>query len=204
MNLETASYISLLLLSTAACSGRTTGENLGVEGEALSDEDDCDTVSANKATSGLPGDWLSPSSYDVTGCHAAYRLNANAYVGLDLVNDPNLVHVLEYGDTVPATRAECEKLRFGLYIWERLPGGGTDYVGSEWKWGRWSGSCIVPSIQPVEEFGLPNIVEPLRLRVQENYRFAMSARRYTRSLDSSSSFTTKKIRSAVREYDAGS
>lgn len=200
MNIKDASRISLLVFSTAACSGHTSETasegSLGADSEALSEDDDCDTVSANKTTSGMPGNWTTSASYDVSGCHAAYRLDATNYIGLDLVSDPNKVHVLGYGDSVPTTRSECEKLRFGLYIWE-----GSDFIDADWNWGSWSGgSCRVPSIEPVLDFDLPNVFEPGRLRVQEDYRFAMSARRYSRSLDSSSSFVTKKIRSEERDY----
>ena len=108
--------------------------------------------------------------------------------------------MLGYGDVVPTSKTQCEKLRFGLYVWEKLPGGGTSYVGAKWKWGTWSGFCQVPEIEPVLEFDLPNIEERGVVQIHESYRFAMSARRYSAAKDSSSSYVRRKIRSRVEYF----
>jgi hypothetical protein len=206
-NLKAISGVPALLV-LSACSGVGSEGDLGpVHSEEvdrvslmLSANEDCDTVSANRTTTSSPGNWLTGNSYGTTGCGAAYLVDANGYIGKDEESNPQFEHVFEYGDTLATSRAECEKLRLGVYAWRQRPGGGTEFVDSQWRWGSWSGGCTVPAVFPVDDFDLAYPDNSGGIRIWDNYRFAMSARRHATAGASNSSYVLKKIRSRQVDF----
>ncbi len=217
----TTTVASVLLLCTTACSGvdgsewddwqaDSTGEAsegaVSTIAQELSASDSCDTVSANKTTWGWPADFVTGSNYGTTGCSKAYRIDADAYLGYDWTSEPRRVHWFSYADSV--TVANCGRIRFGFYIWE-----GGHFLGSRWEWGRpmtiggQTYGCIA-AVAPVVAFdltesaittlGTPNNSSG-GLRINQNFRFAMSARLYNTARDSSSAYVTKPIRSWTAE-----
>ncbi len=152
--------------------------------EALSADESCDENSANKRFTSKfsSGGFVSPSSYGVSWCEHAYRIDIDS---LDL--DSTAWDMVEDAGTVPTTRSACEKLRTGAYAWRRNANGTTTFLDSVWEWAKWTGGeCVVPSISLQKE-----------LRVTENgaaYRIAASARNYSVAGDSSSGFTKRSLR----------
>lgn len=170
-------------------------EEVGQLTQALNGDASCMTPALNYTVDGGFPQWpaarhVSPSVYGVQGCSNAY------FVGIDdlqaSLTDEKRDHV--YPATMPTTQAECGRSRLMIYVWGRenarlqRP---YQYVGSKNMWGQWvetptGNFCAHWNYDIIAQFGLTG-------GGTNDYRLAVSVRRYAVAGDTGSSFWTEPI-----------
>lgn len=151
--------------------GEPEGSLIGTNAQALGSTDpNCfDWTKVDKTLTG-GGKFLSPASYNPSGCFKAYRLNLVNY-------DDRTYNVaaVGYGGAIPTTQPACTGAFVRAYVWERQSNGTMVFVENSHRYGRWvSGPngvmrCLPPIVNLERDTGIvPNGTR--------DYRVAMTAR----------------------------
>lgn len=150
--------------------------------EALDGSDACANVTAHKSFDEYfpTTEYISTPNYNPGQCSRGFRIDIlTARFPADTWN------IVEDGDTLPTRRSDCERVRFGAYVWQQV-GTRQTYLGGKWAWGEWkNGACKVPGFALERDFKVESI---------GNVKVAVSSRLYDTALDASTAFTTRKVR----------
>lgn len=174
--------------------GETASEDeifFDVNGEALSTNEQCDTVNAHRTTNGEPGSFTTTSNYNPQGCVNGYLIDAIDYDGTIPLGAHNFRH-----SVTPTTASACQKQRMMAYVWRINSNGSTTFIDAESIWGTWSAgnSSCYNLIQMPDVFGIGGN------GATTDYRFALSARTYSTAGDSGSSYTRAGIMSEWQSH----
>lgn len=153
------------------------------------------------------------------GCSSATVHDMYAYNGVPYPwSAPgDIASHITYGEGTPKNKKDCEKIRIAAYAWElgenlwdlELQKGEywfewddedevtPIYLGGSWRWAEWidDGFCLGDSCFDHSYCVLPTIsLEKLGLVDGRDYRFAFTARKYSRPRDSKSRFSLREYK----------
>jgi len=154
---------------------------LPLNASALSKDENCVNISAQWSFFNMLGRAVTKQVSDRDGCHAAFIADIYDY---QRPISSRVFDAVSYDVRVKSrSKTSCERNRIGVLAWKK----NGKYLGGKWVWGKWntrSKFCVMPLVT-LSSIGVR--------KSGEDYRLAVTARRYNKPKNHRYGYRMKKV-----------